>query len=273
MSKIKILLKYLLGFITSISLAIIILLFLLKFTVGNKEYMLSNINENNYYEKIDSEIKEEMKLYLLSTGFTEDIVKDVYTKDELIKDINYYIDNMYNGHVTILDKTNIKNNIEEKIEIFFLSNNLEMTNKKDLNSFVNDLVNIYKNEVCLYGYLDDVVVHLNKINSLLDKTLLFLCIFLLMIIIIQLIIRKTFISSSIIASGLIILFINLFVFEKIDIENILIITENFSILLETFFSNIKSLFTIFGIILIILGTLVLIIKIMCQPKKKKLLEY
>ena len=45
--------------------------------------------KNNYYQKIDEEIKEEFSLYILSSGFTDEIYEDIYEYDNLVsKDTN-----------------------------------------------------------------------------------------------------------------------------------------------------------------------------------------
>ena len=70
------------------------------------------------------------------------------------------------------------------------------------------------------------------------------------------------------ASGLIILFSYVIIYEKIDIESILIITDNFSLLIRKILTNLKELFFLLGIVLIIIGIMISIIKSCVKQKKK-----
>ena len=138
MNKIKIIFEYLLSFIFSITLTILVILAVYKYTIGDKEYLYQVVKDNNYYEKIYDEIYNEMESSLLSSGFTNEIIENIYTKEEVINDINFFIKNLYSGNKTTLDKTNIKNIILKRANEYLVSNNFEIINQKDLNLFIND---------------------------------------------------------------------------------------------------------------------------------------
>lgn len=272
MNRLKIVFGYLFGFITSIVLVILAILLIFKFTVSEKKYLLKILAENNYYEKVDNEIKEEMSLYILSSGFTDEIYQDVYLYDDLVSDINKYIDSIYIGEVVKLDTSSIKSKITKNIEEFFKKTN-ETYKESDLESFVDGLVNVYSDEVLLYHFPDDVIKYIPKITKMIDTGIIVSSILLVILLVILIVIRYSYYIATIISSGLIILFIRLFILERIDVNEILIITENFSEELRIILNNISQLLFIVAIFFIILGIVMLvvslIVKIICQSIKNK----
>ena len=272
MNRIKIVLSYVIGFISATLLVGLILLLIAKFTILNKNYVNRTLEKYDYYEKVNKEINEEMELQLLSSGFTNEILENVYTKDEIFEDINLFIDNAYQGKLIKFDKSNVRQNIEVNIDNYFKKTKLTVINKQDLSNFVSDLVLIYENEIGLYHLADSIVIKISKIEKIVNISIIVVCILLVSCILIFLLYIKTKIFNSIlISSGLIILFIRLFVFEKIDVDYLLIITENFSEILRNLLNNFIDISLIISLILIIIGIFTLIYESMCKPKKKKLL--
>ena len=269
MNKKKIIIGYFCGFLTSIFLVLLILLLIAKFTILNKNYVMKAIENNNYYEKIYNEINDEMELQLLSTGFTNEILKDIYKMEEVIDDINLFIKNAYLGKTTILDKSDIRYRIKINIDNYFKQTKLSISNKNELNKFVNDLVNKYVEEICLYGYTDSVITKIPKLSKLVNIGLISSIVILIILCFILIKYTKSkYFSSIIIASGLIILFIRLFIFEKIDIDNILIITEDFSEILRNYLNFFRNTLLSLSIILIIVGGIIIIVESICKPSKK-----
>ena len=272
MNKKTIILGYLLGFLTAVTLMVLVLLLLTKFTVLNKDYVIKTIKNNDYYNQVYNEINEEMELNLLSTGFTNEILADLYTKEEVIEDINVFINNVFLGQLTTLDKSELRYKLNINIDNFFKKTKLTVMNKDELNKFVSDLVDIYKNEVCLYKFTDGVIPQIPRINNIVNIGIIISVCLLIIFTISLIIIKNKLFSSIIISSGLIILFIRLFIFEKIDSDNILIITEDFSKILRLVMNNIKSNLWLISIILIICGLLILLLESMCKQEKKKALK-
>lgn len=269
MNKFKIILGYLVGFVSTILLVILVLLLITKTSLLSKNYVVNTLKDNDYYERINKEIREEMEIHLLSTGFTNEILDNIYTKEEVIEDINLFIDNAYQGKKTTLDKSEMRFKIKINIDNYVKKTSLSVMNKNELEKFVNDIVDIYKKEICLYGYTDSVIPKIPKISRLVDTTIIRLIVSLCILVFILIKFTKArFISSITIATGLIILFIRLFIFEKIDSDNILIITEDFSKILRIVMNNLKSNLLLIPIGLITIGLLILIIEVMCKPQKK-----
>ena len=268
MNRVRLLLSYVMGFISAILITGLVLILLVK-SMSDKNYILSVMKENNYYEQINDEIKEEMELALLSTGFTEEILENIYDKEEVVNDLNTFIDNLYKGKKTVLEKENIYQKIKENILDYTKKTNLEVTNQKDVEVFIKDLVGIYENEICHYNFLDSLSVILPKIIKMTNSTVLIISILLIINIVLVIIIKVWNFGASLMASGLMVLFIQIFIFEKIDADSLLIITEKFSLILQKILRNLQSNIYLIGFGLILVGIIVTVMETMCQHKKLK----
>ena len=269
--KSKIILNYIMGFIISLLISLTGLLLIFKLTVFNKEYIINLLDKENYYGKIYDEILEEMDNDIMPSGFSIDIIKDTFTKDEVKKDIITFLDNVYQGKITTLDKTSLKIKIDENIRTYLTKSNLKITDQEGVNNFINDLVNDYQNEICLYSYANGFIntfYHVYKIINIL--VIVSIILLFIIIIISKLFLKFNYLSSSILASGLIILFLRLFIYEGIDTNYLLVITEKFSDMLSVLLNIIGNYLYYIGLGLIVLG-IVLSCKVFikkCQGKEK-----
>ena len=267
MNKRRIILGYIFGFIGSLLLSVLVLLVLFKFTIGNKDYLTNVLEKDNYYEKVSDEIKEEMNLYLLSSGFTDEIVRDIYTDLQVERDIKLFINNAYLGKLTIIDNSEILSKININIDDFFKKNNLLTVNKIELKDYIDGLIQVYNDEITLYGFTDSIISVLPKINKLIDIGIIVIGISLIVTCIVFVIIKYQYLSATIISSGFIILFVRLFVFEKIDINELLIITEKFSYELRNILLSLQNMSLIIGLVLVIIGFVFAIVNSCVKCKK------
>ena len=272
MHKKRIIIGYILGFVASVLLSLLVILLVYKFTIGNKEYIINLLEKDNYFEKINDEINEEMGLYILSSGFTDEIYKNTYAKEDVTKDIKLFIDNAYDGKITTIDKSDILTKINANIDEFFKNNNLLTVNKTELVGFINGLGNVYSDEITLYQFTDNIISKIPKIDRIVNIMIIIISISLIILCFIFYKIRYCYSSATIIASGLILLFIRLFIFENIDIEDLLVITEKFSFELRHILSILQNISLILGVCLIIIGLIIGIVK-SCVKYKKQSIKY
>lgn len=269
--KIKIILGYPLGFICALLISVLTLLIILKISVFNKEYVFKVIRENNYYEKIVEDTKEEMENYMVSSGFPYSILDDIYTIDDVKEDIDYYINNMYNGEKTVIDKKIISEKLNNNINEYLKKNNVSVLNPEDITSFVDEIASIYDKEVCLYHTFDGMMKSIPKLLRFTNIGINIVSVILLIIIIVLMGIVKTIpLGTCIFASSLILFFLRFVIIEKIDIMNLLIITEHFSDILQIILLNIRKLMLIGGIVLLILGLMTILVSSIKNKSSKVL---
>lgn len=253
MNKIKLILSYLFGFILSVSIFVLAMLLIAKNSVSNKTFMFRLMDENNYYENVYKSINEDIEDYMMSSGLESEVLNGVIVKDNVKNDIINYTNSLYDGSKYEVDTTNIHNTLKTNINKYLKGLNLGIDNTNELDLFINDVEKIYKEEVSFYNTLDRVASPLNKLCSLIDKAIIILCIFVLIFTIIILILRGINIGSCILSSGLILFLFKLFIYERIDSQNILIVSEEFSLIVRSMFKYISNYMINISIILICVG--------------------
>ncbi len=260
MNKIKVILSYLFGFIVSVSLFVLALLLIVKFSVFDKSFVYRVIDENNYYENVYKSISENIEDYMVSSGLDSSVLDGVVTFDDVKSDVKNYVDNMYNGKVYSADTSKMKDVLENNIKSFLSKQNLQVDSTSELDLFASDVVSIYSKEVSLYNMFDGYIPKIVKVNNLLNKCIVIDTIVLGISAVILLCLRFVSIGSSIMSSGLILLLVKWFVFERIDTNNVLIVSSNFSSVLRSIFRYISIYMLEVSVILIIIGFMFSLIK-------------
>ncbi len=265
----KIILRYIFGFLFFLSFLFLVIVVIVKSTIFNSNYLLNELEKNNYYEDIYLDINERMQDYVIPSGFPKEIVNDIFTKEEMIIDINEYINSFIKGKPKRISKENIGIKLQENIDNYLKENNIDVVNKKDIDDFIHDTVNIYIDGIILYDMINSLSNGYAKINSLINYGLIILIVSTLVLIIVNLLLKRSYILSSIVAVGISLLFLRLVIYEELDVINILIISKEFSNVLQAVIHKIGSLLLINGIIFIVIGLLLSLIVILCQSKKNK----
>ena len=259
-NKLRVIFGYLFSFLSTVLLVVICLLLIFKYTIFQKSYLDNILSKNNYYSSVYNDILDDMQDYMVSSGLPDEILDGVITEREVKKDINTFVKNIYLGKKTTLDTSYIKQRLTNKIDEYLKSNNVEVTNDTDLESFENEMIKIYTNQVCLYKTIDSFVGMVSKANNILNKAILIVGITLFISIIITILLcRVKYVNSILIAVGIILMFIRFLIYEKIDVENILIISDNFSKILKSILIKIGNVILNYSIVFIIAGLFVTII--------------
>jgi len=254
MKKLNIFFSYLCSFIVAILLFLLVIICILKFSVFNKEYLYKELAINNYYDNLEKDINEEIDSYIISSGFKKEITNNLYTKEEMIKDTNLFIDNYYNGKKTIFNKEKMYMSLEMNIRKIEEKDNLQILDSNNLHEFILDIVNIYQNEIRLYGLMDSFIPFFYKVAMLINKAFSVIAVLLLIFMLfIKLFIKKNFLASSIMSVGIILIIMRIFLYERIDIGNILIITNNFSNILNNILVKIGKIVYIISLELLLIG--------------------
>ena len=269
MNKWKIILDYFLKFLTALILIFLTLIIIFKFTIFNKNYIKNNLKENNYYEKVNDSIKENMENYIISSGFSENILDNIYTNKDVEIAINNYIDIIYSNKKDKIDLSKIEDKINSNIDEYIKDQEIKILDKDSITSLVDDLLKIYTNEIELYNIFDNYINLFSKLQTLLNIALI--CLLIITIILIIVLIKLKIQNLGIIpfTSSLMLLYIRFLIYNNIDYKNILIITDNFSNCLVQIVTKIVDLILICGIILGVMGLIAIILDSRKKNKKKE----
>lgn len=271
-NKLRIIFGYLFSFLSVLLIVCVVLMLIIKFTVFKKGYINNILYKSNYYITLKTNIIEDMEDYMMSSGLPEEILDKIFTEEELKRDVNIFIDNLYLGKKTNLDTNYIRERISQNISDYLKNNNVEVTNDTDLESFKDELIKIYNNQVCLYKTLDSFVGMVKKANNLLNKATIIVSVLLLIVLILTILCKVKYFDSIFISVGIILIFIRFLIYEKIDVENLLIISDNFSKVLKSLLIKIGNIMFNCSIIFIVVGLLLSSIVYFCCKKGNKSLK-
>ena len=261
---------YILGFLTSIILVLISMLLVFKMTVFNKSYLLKKLDSSNYYDKVYDEIGKDMKNSLRSSGLDESVVNNLYTKSDVKNDINNLVGSIYSGSKYYASTEEIENKLNSNIDKYLSSKNIVLQDRKALDSYVSSVTEVYFKETGLYGYFQNYTSKFMKLSNIIDFTISFGIIIVVIIIVINKYKFKIhFLGVTLLSSSMMILYLRYFIWNKIDYENILIVSKAFSDVLRKILTDINDYSMYFICAFALLGFVLIFINSWKNKRKKK----
>ena len=269
MNRVKIILRGILGFVCSILLFGLVILTIFKLTIYNKNYVLNKMESENYYTKVYEEINNDMKNSLLSSGLDETVLEGLVTKNVVKKETKNLVGSIYTGSKFKADTDSFKEKLNANIDNYLNEKNIQVTDKKSLETFISNVVDVYKKEISLYGYLEDYVSKFVKIGNYLDMAIVIMTLLLLIfILILRYGLHRRYSGVIFMSAGLMLLYFKSYIYEQIDIKNILIISDSFSSLLRRILLDINDKFLFVLFIFILVGILLNLKNAFAKKEKK-----
>ncbi|MBQ9023919.1 MAG: hypothetical protein IJ105_01705 [Bacilli bacterium] len=266
-NKIKKVSGYVFLFIQSLILLSITILLVLRLTVLDKSFIKNELNKNNYYKKINDEIKTEMTYYTDQSGFDDSILDNIFSLIDIKNTTNSFISSIYNGETYTVNTSQIEEKLNNNINKYIENEHFQIVDQEQLNKFVKQIASVYSDEIKLMGYLDKVCKYIPKLIDFIDYAIVVLfALFVLLLILNEKLIKRRDYSVILYTSGFIILFIIIGFRSSIDIKNLLIYSKTIS---NTFISIIKYLFNVYLLISLIYIGVGLIIDILKKDKKRR----
>ena len=264
--------KKILIFLNQILLTILLTIFLLTVifftTIGNKNYLLNQLEKNNYYDQIYHHSLSTIEGYTIQLGLNKDTIETLYTKEKVKKDIHILINGMYANQKMNIDTTEITQKLDQIINDQLKQNNRipSPTEQQSIKTFKNQISTIYQDEI-LYEkkYIPKLQKIFSRILSLKKKVLIFLSILNLSFIITLLLLNKKThtqfqsLSNSILSSALLLMMIKFLFQEKF--QRIVILSNIFSRLLITILNHLFQIMFLTGIIMSIISIIGIILEI------------
>ena len=133
----KVLIYYLLEFILTILIFLTIIVLILKITILNKKYLISKLEQTNYYHELYEDINNDFENYIMQSGFDNSITNDLFTEEDLKKVVNNNVDNFYKGKDFVVQTDNLKNKLESNINNYLDEIKITITDNESLDLFIN----------------------------------------------------------------------------------------------------------------------------------------
>lgn len=261
--------RYILVIVLTIALMLISFISISSSTILNKEYILAKLDETEYYKGIYQEVQSNFENYVGQSGLDEDIMNGILTEEKVKEDVNLIINNIYDGTNQTIDVTELRTNLNNKIEESIDNPRVLATQKNSIDTFVNTICDEYTKTMTHTKYEQDINNMYVKVLKYLEmaKKALIITIAISVLLICVICCKQIFkgIASLGIAgasSGIFYIIANIYINSQININTITILNDTVSNSLRTVINDIVGrvascgyISLAVGIVLIILGNL------------------
>lgn len=238
----------------------------------NKNYILSKMEETEFYLQVSREIKNGFENYIYQSGLPEDTIENIVSDEMIKKDVNGIVDYIYEGKEISLSSEDVKNNLDVKIQNYVTTQNLKLNEqgKNNITEFEKIIVNEYINNVKIsetfynmcHSMINKVNEQISKIENVPFIALIVVIILMILINIKELLNVINFGGISLLSTGILIkLGINL-IMKKVEFDNLVIITNSLSNLIVSIIKeniykilDFSNIYIICGIVAIIISAI------------------
>ena len=260
-SKMKKVISYILSFILVLMLLSLCLLAILKSTILNEEYLISKLEEANYYERMNGEIIEQFKNYTIQSGLSDDVLENLFTEDKLKQDINNVINSIYTGEALEISTSEIRENLKENIlaEVEKEGKTVDFEDEamveylKAIESAYESQVSYSTSTINSIGSTFEKVIKLAQTAQIVVIVITIVIAVLIIILNIKQIFGLNYLAISSMASGLFILLAKLLLGQATDLKNIMLINQATSHVIQLVIQDLLAKVTIAGAVLLIIG--------------------
>ncbi len=255
--RIKIIASYVLLFIESVLLFIVTSLLIAKFTVFDVNYIKNSLEKNNYYKELYDEIITEMSYYTNQSGFEDSILDNTFTLGEVKYETNKFIENTYKGKSLSIDTTKLRERLRTNIDNFINVSSFKIVDEKEIDKFIETMTEVYQDEIELMGYASKGARFITKLNSMSNKLIIVLSVAIILLVLVnsKILKRKDF-SVILYTAGFILIFVNYYIKNNIDINNIFVYSNLVSKIAKNIINNVLNTFIIISVVYIVLGIII-----------------
>ena len=265
MKKVKIVLRFIVEIILTVSIVAFISLYTISSKIFSEKYVLSSLEKANYYDEVHKLLESNFEKYIGQSGLDENTLKDIVTKEDIKKDTEKIITSIFDGLKEDISTKELKNRLHDKIKKSVNKNNLSTVDENAINEFINQICNEYKSTISSLNYesqINDIYSSLMKYIKIAKKvTIVSIGISIILLILLNL--KRMYrvltnLGISILASGLILTILNIYFSTSIKIDYISILNDQISGVLRSILKDILGVILFNGILLIIVGLVFII---------------
>lgn len=243
-------------------------------TIFNKEYVLEQMENNNFYSETYKLVESGFENYIEQSGLDEEVIKNICTEDKIKNDINIILSNIYEGTNEKIDTSEISNNLNSNID---KENVRTSSNSKAIDEFVEHICQSYKDTIISTSYENTINEKYSKITQKITKVqnILIIAIIISIIGVIALNVKDIlkllfWTESAVLSSAVMQLAITTVIKSKVNIDGIKIFNDAFSNIVVTIIKDILSKINIIaGKFIIVYFILVVIYAIIILSQKKE----
>ena len=259
-------LTYIIAIILTILIVTYFVINLLSSTIMSEKYILSKLEETNYYKKVYEQVESNFEKYIKQSGLDEDVIKNLVSEEKVKNDTEQILVNLYDGITDEISTEDIKNQLNTNITKSLDGRRLTTDEEEAVSRFVDIICNEYKTTILHTNQENNINQVFTKIlkHSGMVLKISIICIGVSIIALIIINLKKIYrtinaIGISMTASGLILIVTNTYINIKVKIQEMAILNTAFSEVLRNVLNEIVENILHYGIILAVGGVVLIIV--------------
>ena len=263
---VKNIVNYVLSTLIAICIIIFLIIQLASSSILSKKYILSKLDEIDYYGKIQKDVQSNFENYIHQSGLDETVLENIVSKEKVKKDTQLMISSIYDGMEETIDMQEIKDKLNKNIEEFLGNKQTTNEQKEAINTLVEKICSEYTSTLSHYKFenkINEVYTKVKKYIEIVKKASLVI-IAVIAILLLLLNMKKLYkafsvFGTSLTIAGFFMIIVNLFINSKIKIETILLLNEAISNIIKNILTQVLSNTKIYAYSLIAVGILLTVI--------------
>ena len=269
-----------LRWICAIILAIGIIIFgitqTMSSTILSKEYVLKKLEQTDYYINTYSQVNSDFENYIYQSGLNKKIFENVVSKEDIKEDTNIIISNIYDGKEKQIDLDKVRERLKNNIQKIITEKNIWVKSQESIDKYVEIISVQYEDSILHTNIENNLFTGIVKLHDLANTAITISVSAIGITAVIILITRykkfwqnMSIIGVSLVASGIFYIFMQAYIKFRVDIKNIIILSEAISYTLKTIIFEILHTITIFGVGMTVIGFVLILVGNIIRDKKHK----
>ncbi len=267
--------KYIITIILAISMIAYFFIQIASSTILSEQYILSKLEETDYYNKIYESVKSNFENYIHQSGLEETVLENIVSKEKVRKDTNIIISNLYDGLEQKIDTQEIRDNLNKNIKETLGEQNITKTQQSSIDTFVEHICNEYTDTMSHFSYEKQINQYYQKAMQYINlvKKVLLITIGLAILLLLVLNLKRIYkfvslLGISLTTTGTFLVIVNLFINSKVKVQTITILNDAISDTVRSVLAEILHMIMNNGSIMLISGILLIIIPNLIHNLKK-----
>lgn len=275
MKALKTVIKYIITIILSLSMIAYFFIQLASSTILSEQYILSKLEETDYYNKIYESVKSNFENYIHQSGLEETVLENIVSKEKVRKDTKIIISNLYDELEQKIDTQEIRDNLNNNIKETLGEQNITKTQQSSIDTFVDHICNEYTDTMSHFSYEKQINQYYKKAMQYINlaKKVLLITIGLAILLLLVLNLKRIYkfvllLGISLTTTGTFLVIVNLFINSKVKVQTITILNDAISDTVRSVLAEILHMIMNNGSIMLISGILLIIIPNLIHNLKK-----
>ncbi len=263
---VKNIVNYVLSTLIAICIIIFLIIQLASSSILSKKYILSKLDEIDYYGKIQKDVQSNFENYIHQSGLDETVLENIVSKEKVKKDTQLMISSIYDGIEETIDIQEIKDKLNKNIEEFLGNKQTTNEQKEAINTLVEKICSEYTSTLSHYKFENKINEYYTKVKKYIEivekASLVVIAVITILLLLLNM--KKLYkafsvFGTSLTIAGFFMTIVNLFINSKIKIETILLLNEAISNIIKNILTQVLSNTKIYAYSLIAVGILLTVI--------------